>query len=156
MNRMLTEGVGVLRRMLVRVLVRLGNRLGGGALATVPVSAAMLTRMPTVRVEQALEEVAQMLVANRYRELPIIDNDTPVGVLTRSDIARGIERSGPHTRVGDAPRHDVVVVAPSDSLADVLARLRESPDAIAVVIDHGAPVGLLTVDRLVAYARLSA
>jgi predicted transcriptional regulator len=112
--------------------------------------------MPTVGVDQPLEDAAQLLVANRYREVPVIENDTPVGVMTRADIALGLERSGPHGQVGDAPRHDVVVVAPSDSLADVLARLRESPDAIAVVIDHGAPVGLLTVDRLVAYAKRAA
>jgi CBS domain-containing protein len=163
MNRMLTEREGVLRRMLVRVLdqathilVLLGKKLGRPALASVPVSAVMLTRLPTVASDQPLEDVVQLLVANRYVEVPVFDNNTAVGVLTRGDLERGLERSGPHSLVGEAPRHDVITVSPSDSLADVLAKLRQSPNAIAVVIDRGAPVGLLTVDRLVAYAHRAA
>src|SRR5688500_10652533 len=158
MDRLNSEGEGMLRRALVRVLeettrtlVKLGKRLGRPALATVPVSAVMLSRLDTVTAEQPLEDVAQLLVASRSVQLPIIENNTPVGVVTRDDIALGLARSGPHAPVGEAPRHDVITVTPSDSLADVLAKLRELPGAVAIVIDRGTPVGLLTVDRLVAY-----
>src|SRR5687767_915451 len=149
---------GMLKRALFRVLekstqtlVDLGKRLGRPALATVPVSAVMLSRVDTVSVEQPLEDVAQLLVSSRCVQLPIIENDMPVGVVTRDDIAAGLERSGPHAPVGEAPRHDVITVTPSDSLAEVLDKLRETPGAVAIVVDRGTPVGLLTVDRLVAY-----
>jgi CBS domain-containing protein len=147
-----------LRRALValvddatRALVGIGRRLDGPALATVPVSAVMLSRVETVSIEQPLDEVAELLVAGHHEQLPVVDNGAPVGVLTRGDVATGLQRSGPHAPVSAAPRHDVVTVTPSDSLADVLDRLRETPDAVALVVDRGAPVGLLTVDRLEAY-----
>jgi predicted transcriptional regulator len=158
MDRTNSEGEGVFRRVLFRVLeqatqklVHLGARLGRPALATVPVSAVMLSRVDSVGVEQPLEEAAQLLVSKRCVQLPVFENNTPVGVVTRDDIARGLEQSGPHALVGEAPRHNVITVAPSESLADVLAKLRAAPDSVAVVIDHGSPVGLLTVDKLVAY-----
>ena len=148
----------MLKRALFRVLdkttqslVDLGKRLGRPALATVPVSAVMLSRVDTVSAEQPLEDVAQLLVAKRCVQLPIIEDDYLVGVVTRDDIAQGLARSGPHAPVGEAPRHEVITVTPSDSLADVLGKLREQPGAVAVVIDRGSPVGLLTVDKLVAY-----
>jgi CBS domain-containing protein len=134
-----------------RALVRIGRRLNGSALATVPVSAVMLSRVDTVSVEQPLEEVAQLLVAGHHERLPVVDHGAPVGVLTRSDVATGLQRSGPHAPVSEAPRHDVVTVAPSDSLVEVLGKLRETPDAVALVVDRGAPVGLLTVEHLEAY-----
>ena len=58
---------------------------------------------------------------------------------------------GPHAPVAAAPSHHVVTVMASDSLARVLERLQETPDSVAVVIDHGGPVGLLTEETLIAY-----
>jgi CBS domain-containing protein len=48
----------------------------------------------------------------------------------------------------------VVTVAPADPLDDVLDRLRQHPDSVAVVVDHGEPVGMLTSEALAAYVAL--
>jgi CBS domain-containing protein len=148
---------GVLRHKLgaltdagMRWLARVTRWLGYPALATVPVSAVMLSRLQTVNIEQSLEDVAQLLVGGR-QHVPIVDHGTPVGVLSREDVRVAVQVLGPHAAVAEAHRHDVVTVAPSDSLAEVLAQLREAPEAVAVVVDHGEPVGLLTVERLTAY-----
>lgn len=154
--------IGYVRRTLscltalaIRKLTVLGRRLGNPALATVPVSAAILTRVPTVSSEQPLEDVAQLFVGGRNAEVPVIDHGHPVGVVTRDDVALGLEHGGPHTAVADVPKHDVVMVSPSDSLADVLDELRAAPDRVAVVIDRGEPVGLLTFEKLAAYVAAS-
>jgi CBS domain-containing protein len=157
-----TRSCGLLRRTLglltlgvVRKLSTIARRLGTPALATVPVSAAMLTRLPVVAPDEALADVAQFFVGGRNGEVTVVDGGQPVGVVTRDDVALGLERSGPSARVGEAPKHDVVTVSPSDSLVDVLDELRAAPDRVAVVIDHGEPVGLLTIDRLIAYVEES-
>jgi len=147
----LRRTLGALVDGAARALGHLGKHLGYPALASVPVSVVMLSQLDTVSPQQSLEDVAQLLVAGRHAQLPVIEDGSLVGVVTRGDVALGLERSGPRSLIGEAPRHDVVMVAPSDSLVDVLARLRETPDAVAVVMDHGTTVGLLTVDKLVAY-----
>jgi CBS domain containing-hemolysin-like protein len=43
---------------------------------------------------------------------------------------------------------------PADSLDSVLDRLRQHPDSIALVVDHGLPVGVLTAEHLAAYVAL--
>ena len=134
--------------MLSRVARRLGSPV---ALASVPVSAVILNRLATVSVEQPLEDVAQLLVAGQRTEVPVVDGDRPVGVVTRDDLAAGVQELGPHAPVAQLHRHEVVTVSPSDSLADVYVRLREDPDAVAVLVDHGALVGVVTYEHLLEY-----
>jgi len=127
------------------------HRVGAPTLLGVPVSAAILTRVVAVRPEQALDEVAQLFVAGRHDRLPVLDHGKPIAVITRSDVAAGLARVGPSATVAAAPFHHVVTVTPTDSLSHVLARLHAVPEAVAVVVDHGAPVGLVTVELLAAY-----
>jgi CBS domain-containing protein len=116
----------------------------------------MLTRLPCIKPEQHLEDIAQLLVGGKVGELAVVEDGKPVAVVTRDDVALGIEQAGPHGLVCEAPRHDVVTVTPSDSLADVLEQLRAAPERVAVVVDHGEPVGLLTVDRIETYLSAAA
>ncbi|MDQ3341701.1 MAG: CBS domain-containing protein [Myxococcota bacterium] len=133
----------------IRKLSAVARRLGAPA---IPVSAAMLTALPVVSSQQALQDVAQLFVGGRNQELAVVDDGLTVGVVTREDVALGLERRGPHASVAESPRHDAITVTPSDSLADVLEQLRgAAPDSVAVVIDHGEPVGLLTFEKIVAY-----
>lgn len=135
------------------MLARMATRLGPPALATIPVSAVMLSRLQTVGTEQPLQDAAHLFIGGHNTEgVPVVDHGTTVGVMTRDDVAIGIQRSGPASPVSEAPCHNVVTVSPSDSLADVLDQLyAATPETVAVVVDNGTPVGVLTVQHLVAY-----
>jgi len=159
MQRFESNGGAYLRRALARLtgaairkLSTVARQLGAPALTTIPVSAAMLTALPVVKSGEHLEDVAQLFIGGRNQELAVVEDGHPVGVVTRADVAAGLEIRGPHGSVGEASRHDVLTVAPSDSLVDVLDQLRAAPDSVAVVIYHGEPVGLLTFEKLSAYA----
>ncbi len=150
-HRRLREKLGALISVGISVLSRISRRLGYPALATVPVSAAILNRVDTVSVGQPLEDVAQILVAGRRSEVPVVDGDKPVGVVTRGDLAAAVRTLGPRAPVADIPRRVALTVSPADSLEDVLGRLRAEPEAVAVVVDHGAPVGVVTFEHLLEY-----
>jgi Zn-dependent protease/predicted transcriptional regulator len=122
------------------------------AISGVPVSAAMLRRVAMVSSDQRLEDAATLLL--RQEQLPVTEHGEPVGVITRGDLATALAHAGPDATVADAPRHDIVTVGPADPLDLVLDRLREQPDSVALVIDHGEPVGLLTTEALAAYVAL--
>lgn len=122
------------------------------AIAGVPVSAAMLRRVAMVTPQAPLEEAASLLLAQE--QVPVIDHGTAVGVITRGDVATALAHAGPNATVAEAPHHDVVTVAPADPLDSVLDRLRQDPDAVALVVDQGEPVGLLTANALAAYVAM--
>ena len=132
-----------------RALVHLRSALAG-----VPVSAAMLRRVETVAPDQPLEDAAALLLAGGQNQLPVFDHGKPIGVLTRGDVATALAHAGPNATVSTAPQHQVLMVAPAEPLESVLDRLRQAPGAVAVVLDHGEPVGLLTTESLAAYVDL--
>ena len=132
-----------------RALVHLKSALDG-----VPVSAAMLRRVDTIGPEAPLEEAAELILAGGHDQLPIVDHGQPIGVLTRRDLAHGLATVGRNATVGAAPAHSIVMVDPTDSLDLVLDRLRESPDSVALVIDHGVTVGMVTAESLARYVAL--
>lgn len=131
---------------------RAARRLGSPALATIPVSAVILSRMDTVSVDERVADVARLFVSGRDAQVPVLADGEPVGVVTRDDVASALRDLGPQASVADAPRHAMVRVAASDSVDHVLAVLREAPGAVALVIDADRPVGVLTFDALLAYA----
>ncbi len=145
------EKLGAVISVGITVLSRMARRLGYPVLATVPVSAAILDPLETVSIEQPLEDVAQLLVAGSRTEVPVVDGDVPVGVVTRDDLAVAVQLLGPHAPVSELPRRGVLTVSPSDSLQDVLGWLRDDPEAVAVVVDRGAPVGVVRFANLLAY-----
>jgi CBS domain-containing protein len=151
-RRYLRKALGFLAAAAVRKLTSVARRLGAPSLATIPVSAAMLTALPVIKPSSSLEDVAELFIGGKNRELAVVEHGHPVRVVTRDDIATGLERRGPQASISDAPSHDVVEVAPSDSLEDVLEQLRAAPDSVAVVVDRGEAVGLLTYEKLWAYA----
>lgn len=146
--------------ILIAVVVWLGARQEAAmvrlrtAISDVPVSAAMKRQIEVVTPDQPLEQAARLLVATGQAQLPIMDHGEMVGVLTRGDVTSGIAAAGADGRVAAAPHHDAVTVAPTEPLDHVLDRLASSPDAIAVVVDDGVPVGIVTTEQLAMFAAL--
>ncbi|HEY4175462.1 MAG TPA: CBS domain-containing protein [Kofleriaceae bacterium] len=117
----------------------------------IPISAVILPRLQAVGPEQPLEDVARLLCGGRVATVPVLENGIPIGVVSRDEIAGSLERGAPDTPVGRTTLRDVVVVSPSTSLEVVLERLRNAPGAVALVMDRGAPVGLVTEEQVAAY-----
>jgi CBS domain-containing protein len=134
-----------------RLFASLAKKLHYPALASVPVSAAMLSRVEAVGSGQTLADAAT-LVARGTGPLPVLDEDgRPVGVVTRNSLAHALNESGPRASIAFASCGNVIEVSPSASADEVLARLRAQPDSVAMVVDHGSPVGMLTVEQLDCY-----
>lgn len=125
-----------------------------GALAGVPAAAAMTRRIDVVADDQPLAAAAALLVDAGGPALPVVHDGVPVAAVTPRDVAIGLEAEGPDAAVARAPQHAIVTVRadePLDRVVDPLAG-----DAIAVVVDGGVPVGLITVDQLANYVAMHA
>ncbi len=124
------------------------------AIRDVPVSAAMNRQIHTVAPEESLEEAARWLVASGQNQVPIVDHGAPVGVLTRGDIATGLARGGTVSSVAAAPHHEAMVVGPADPLIDVFDVLTHSPETVAVVVEQGIPIGILSPEQIASFVVL--
>lgn len=134
-----------------RLFASLARKLDYPSVPSVPVSAAMLSRVDTVGADKTLGDAAT-LVARGTGPLPVIDDDGhPVGIVTRNALTHALVESGPRASIAFASCANVIEVAPSASADEVLARLKAQPDSVAMVVDRGAPVGMLTMEQLERY-----
>lgn len=148
--------------ILIAVVVWMGARHEAAAvrvrsaLVSVPVSAAMNRHIDIVSPDESLGEAARLLVSTGQWQLPIVDHGETVGVLTKGDVAEGIRDAGDSASIAQAPHHEAITVGPNDSLEGVFDRLAHEPGAIAVVVDHGTPIGIVTAEQLTTFAALHA
>ena len=146
--------------VLIAVVVWMGARHEAqqaqtrSTIVDVPVSAAMNRHIDVVRPDESLGEAARLLVTTGQSELPIVDHGETIGVLTRTDVATGIKDVGAQAPIAKAPHHDAITVAPQEPLEGVYDRLAHEPNAIAVVIDRGMPVGIVTTEQLATFVAL--
>ncbi len=124
--------------------------------AKTPVREAMCSKIHAVRSEDSLGEAAHWLVETGQHPLPIVDGGQTVGVLTRRDVATGLEHAGAQGSVALAPHHGAITVSPQDSVEGVAAQLSHQPDAIVVVMDAGTAVGIVTAEQLATFVELHA
>ena len=122
--------------------------------ATLPVSAAMSRRFHALRSDESLGEAARWLVETGQHSLPIIDDGTAVGVLTRCDVATGLTKVGADAAIARAPHHPAVTVAPNDPVDHVVDRLAHHKNSIAVVVEGGIPIGVATSEQLSTFVAL--
>jgi len=140
------------RWRLGRVFASLAKKLHYPVPMSMPVSAAILSRVDSVGAGQTLGDAATCM-ARGTGPLPVIDDDgRPIGVVTRNSLANALVESGPRASIASASCANVIEVDPGAAAEDVLERLRAQPDAIAMVVDSaGSPVGLLTREQLGRY-----
>jgi predicted transcriptional regulator len=122
--------------------------------AKAPVRDAMCSKIHAVRPEDSLGEAAHWLVETGQHPLPIVEDGRVVGVLTRCDVATGINYAGDAATVSTVPHHAAIAVRPEDSVEGLADRFAHEPDAIAVVLDHGAAVGIVTAEHLATFVAL--
>ncbi|HWV53757.1 site-2 protease family protein [Pseudorhodoplanes sp.] len=116
----------------------------------VPVVTATMTKIATLSPDAPIENAVEVLLQTSQSEFPVVDGDhRPVGLLTRSDIIRGLKDFGPQARVSEAMTTDVVSLDRRRPLEEAVKLLQErSVPAVAVIEPDGRLVGLITTETL--------
>jgi Zn-dependent protease/CBS domain-containing protein len=120
-------------------------------LKDVPVRTSMLTDFRTVSRDDTLAHAAELLLAGTQQDFPVVSHDGSrlEGVLTRSNLMKGLARGGPGARVADYEHADLLSVEADSSLSEAVSRLREGGHGPCLqVVDHGQTVGLLTLENV--------
>ncbi|MBS1837386.1 MAG: site-2 protease family protein [Actinobacteria bacterium] len=125
---------------------------GEAALGTMSVSEAMERDPRSVRTWMTVAAAVEgPLHGTTQTVLPVLDwNDGVAGVLTMAQIQRLPAERWSTTTVGDVmlPAASVPTATPTEQLTGVLDRLRMQSGGLALVLDGGRLVGLLTPDGI--------
>jgi Zn-dependent protease len=121
------------------------------ALSGVPIASAMRTAFRTLSPVDHLSSATELIVAGVQQDFPVVDGKRLVGVLTRSDVVRGLSASGDDASVESVMHRGAETAHPGDMLDAVLARLQRPEAAPIVVVRNDAVVGILAVENITAF-----
>lgn len=64
----------------------------GDGLLKVPVKNIMTKKLVTAKPEMSLQEAFELMLRNKIRRLPVLENDNLVGIVTEKDLMRWVLR----------------------------------------------------------------
>lgn len=98
-----------------------------------------------IKVQEALNQ----LRTHRFSRVPVVDGDgRVVGLVYMKDVLRQVMKEPGCTLEVREIMRKPLRVSPSDSILDVLGTLRKDRVHLAVVVDGGQTVGIVTLDDI--------
>lgn len=110
---------------------------------------AMVTRFETLHGTARIADAVELLLRTSQTDFPVLDGSGRLrGILTRSDMIRALQDSGPDGSVLDAMQRDVAMVRHRAPLEAALRTMQEASGPVGVTDGAGRLIGLLTHENL--------
>jgi len=116
-------------------------------LAGLSVGDAMVTDFKVLTPDESLEHAVALTLAGSQKDFPVMAGPDIVGVLTQSDLLKGLQRQGEHARIYDWMQREVERAEIDEPLESVLERLRNCPCRLLVVTSVGHLKGIVNLDN---------
>jgi H+/Cl- antiporter ClcA len=138
--------------LMTEKLARQGVAIPSGyepdVLRTTRVRDAMTTPVESLSVDATVGDALSRLSSGSHSAYPLVDDvGSCVGIVTRNDVLA--DGSDPRRPVGDIASLDVVTVAPTDTMLDVLDQMVEEQVDHIPVVDADRLVGICTRSDLI-------
>lgn len=99
----------------------------------------------TIESSASIEEAAKIFADNRFHRLPVVENNTLVGIITPTDILKQIAKSNTKMTAEEVIRTTCVTAYEGDPLSYAVAAMRISDVAALPILDAtGKLVGIIT------------
>lgn len=112
-------------------------------LSGLKVEDALMKRFTHLSPFDNLSSAVDALLNSQETDFVVLDEDEPIGLLTRNEIIKGLSERGPEARVSAYMNRDFFVVGPDLKLADFLEEVSSHNSDIALVMKDGELIGLI-------------
>ena len=120
-------------------------------LGHVPVERAMIRDFYAVRRDDPLGRVVQLGLTGAQTDFPVLEEGRVIGVLTQTDMLKGLAEQGGQGLVEDVMDDDYAVVEAGETLEDAFRKLQACQCRTLPVVRGGRLEGLLTRDNIQAF-----
>lgn len=125
-------------------------------LSGMTVGRAMLTDFQTLSPSEPLSRAVELTLAGSQKDFPILVSRSITGVLTQTDLLKGLQAGGEQSRVGDWMQQEVQSAEIDEPLEKVLERLQVSHCRLIAVNKAGHLVGIVNLDNFVEFMKIQA
>jgi CBS domain-containing protein/ribosome-associated translation inhibitor RaiA len=110
----------------------------------------MLTHPPKLTPTTSLEEIACAMVENNIYTLPVLHNDTILGMVTADDVIKKLTEQ----TIGTHPVKTIMCttplsISPTETIGKVLHLFRQEHTTYLAVVDHSTVVGAITINTII-------
>ena len=110
----------------------------------------VLTHAPKLALNAPIEEIARLMNENGVYHLPVIDNETVVGIVTADDVVKRLTEQ----TLGSQPIKTIMCtqplsISPEETLAKVINMFQQHDIPYLAVVDHTKVVGAITMDEII-------
>ena len=123
-------------------------------LSGMAVGRAMLTDFQALSPDEPLTRAIELTLAGSQKEFPVLVNRVVVGVLTQTDLLKGLQARGEQTRVGDSMQREVESADIDEPLEKVLERLQSCRCRLLCVTEVGRLAGIVDLDNIMELIRI--
>lgn len=113
----------------------------------IPVSVLMVADPITIAPDTTIRDVARLMVNEGVSSLPVVEEGTLIGIVTKSDLMRSALVGRIRGAVGDL-MEDVTTVSRYHSLDHVVNLISERNDKLVVINNDGTLAGIITESNL--------
>jgi Zn-dependent protease/predicted transcriptional regulator len=120
-------------------------------LAGKTVKTAMLTDFKTLSPTDPLARATELTLAGNQTDFPVVSNGVPVGMLSQSDLLRGLNETGEHAQVGTYASEQAIGCDINDPLENALEKLLKSRSKMIPVTDDGRLIGIIDFQNILEF-----
>jgi Zn-dependent protease/CBS domain-containing protein len=125
-------------------------------MADAPVGEAMMRDFATLAHGDTLKHAADVLLAGSQQDFPVVAGGEVVGILSRSQLLRGLAREGDSAYVATFMDRDITFAAPNEPLEDYLLSshaLRRAP-VLVRENENSELLGMVTLENAMEFLTL--
>ena len=114
------------------------------------IEAYMSTPVFTLNSDSTFTDAINLFSEKRIHGAPVVCEDNLAGIVTLSDIARGIHDNMPlNTRIEKIMTSKVVTTSPDENLFQIIGKFKKENIGRIIVIKDDKPVGILTQSDII-------
>lgn len=124
------------------------------ALSGVRLGQAMLTEYRTLSPQEPLRSAIELTLATSQKDFPVLADGNIIGVLTQTDLLRGLHAEGDAVQCGDWMQPGVERADADEPVEKVLERLQSGKCRLVSVTRGDRLVGIVDMDNVVELIRI--
>jgi Zn-dependent protease len=121
------------------------------ALSGVTIGDAMLTDYDALNPTDRLSQAIELTLAGSQRDFPVMKQADPIGVLTQTDLLRGLQAAGDHALVVDWMREGMPSIDIDHPLEEALERFQGDAHSLLSVRHEGDVAGIINLENFLEY-----
>ena len=129
--------------------------IGFSLVAGKKVRDAMQSRFRTLPSGASLDDAAKILLDDSQHDFPIVAGEEVIGVLSRTDIARGLATEGPTGYVAGHMDRNLRIISPDAPLESAFEAFSEADHGMLLVMQDDKLLGMLTQDNFSEFLMLA-